>query len=148
MPFTVRINDQTSIQVLGTHFNVNAYADEPSIRTTLLEGRVSVTKAGNKKILEPGEQAIIRNNVEVKKVNAALSIAWKNGVFNFEDAPFDEFMRQLARWYDLEIQYKSQIPKKVFAGELGRNLALSQILEVLSMYQVRYQLKGRTLIIE
>ncbi len=80
---------------------MNAYADESSIRATLLEGKVKVSKVKGSVLLQPGQQAIVKENIQVKKgVDASWAIAWKNGVFNFEDAPFDEFMRQLARWYD------------------------------------------------
>lgn len=148
MPFVVKINNETQVQVLGTHFNINAYSDEPTIRTTLLEGKVNVIKDNYSRILQPNQQAVIKENIVLKQnINVDQVVAWKNGVFNFTNAPFDEFMRQLARWYDLDIVYKTDVPKKVFRGKLGRNLALSQILEVLSLYDIQYSLEGKTLTI-
>jgi transmembrane sensor len=150
VPFLVKVNDQTEIQVLGTHFNINSYNDESSIRTTLLEGSVRVVNGSNKAMLKPGQQAQITeqspinivNEVDVDKV-----MAWKNGVFNFQDATLDEVMRQLERWYDIEVVYEKGIPKQEFVGKMGRDLTLSNVLRGLEMSKVKFRVEGRKVIV-
>ncbi|HXO76303.1 MAG TPA: FecR family protein, partial [Puia sp.] len=117
--FHVTAGDQ-EIEVLGTHFNINAYTDEDHIKTSLLEGAVKV----NKVLLQPG-QAFTHGKVE--PTNVDQDIAWKNGVFNFNNQTLAQVMRQLARWYDLEIIYPQGIPQKEYGGEIGRNLTLDQV---------------------
>jgi transmembrane sensor len=107
-PFKVRVNGM-EVNVLGTHFNINAYHDEAFVNTTLLQGKVSLTKAGAVALLRPGQQArvdntrsiSVLNNVDVDQV-----VAWKNGYFSFEKADLQTVMRQIARWYDVDIIMK------------------------------------------
>jgi transmembrane sensor len=149
MPFKVKVNDELSVDVLGTTFNINAYPDEPATKTILIEGSVKVNAKSKSVILQPLDLAIIEDKITVKNnANTAQAIAWKNGVFNFENAPFDEFARQLARWYDIKIMYEGRIPQEKFIGDLGRNLTLSQVLKVLSAYDIKYELNNKTLIIK
>ncbi len=149
LPFRVSINKETEVQVLGTHFNINAYADEPAIKATLLEGSVKVVKGNDFKLLQPGEQAVVKGGIVLdKNVNVQQAISWKNGLFNFEGASLDEFLRQLARWYDIKIVYKGKVPQRTFQGELGRDLVLSDILETLTYFKINYKIEGKTLIIE
>jgi transmembrane sensor len=146
LPFIVNVDDKSSIEVLGTHFNVNSYADESAIRTTLLEGSVMVNGA----VLKPGQQARIDrerlsvfNNADIDKV-----MAWRNGLFNFEDASLEEVMRQLARWYDVEIIYEKGIPDIRFGGEISRNIKLSDLLKVLARAEVKFKIEeGRRLVV-
>jgi len=148
-PFRVIINNQTEIEVLGTQFNINSYTDEPAIRTTLLEGSVKVLQGKVSAILQPGQQAIIQNGITVDKhANVNGVVAWKNGQFNFDGATLDEFMRQLARWYDIKVVYKGKMPDKSFQGKLGRDLDLYEILAALNDFGIQYKLDGKTLTIE
>jgi len=138
--FRVTAGDQ-EIEVLGTHFNINAYADEDHIKTSLLEGAVKV----NKVLLQPG-QAFTHGKIE--PTNVDQDIAWKNGVFNFNNQTLAQVMRQLARWYDLEVVYPQGIPKKEYGGEIGRNLTLDQVLKGLENSGIHFQLNGRRLIVK
>ncbi|MBN8864935.1 MAG: FecR domain-containing protein [Sphingobacteriales bacterium] len=154
-PFRVKINDQTQVEVLGTHFNINSYADEASINTTLLEGSVRIVNGQQNTLLQPGQQAQINgksagtkairvvNDVALDKV-----MAWKDGLFDFQDASLEEVMRQLERWYDLEIVYEKGIPKLEFVGKMGRDLSLANVLRGLEMSNVHFRIEeGRRLVV-
>lgn len=151
MPFRVKVNEETEIEVLGTHFNVNSYKDEASINTTLLEGSVRISSRGNNAVLKPGQQAQVGhvatsqpirvlNNANVEKV-----MAWKNGVFDFQDASLEEVMRQLERWYDIDVVYEKDIPKLEFIGKMGRDLTLANVLRGLEVSKVHFRIEGRKL---
>jgi len=155
-PFIVNVNDHSIIEVLGTHFNVNAYDNEDSISTTLLEGSVKVT-AGNiadkehQVTLKPGQQMLIdADDRRVKVINNLdpdRIIAWKNGLFNFEGMPLERAMRQLARWYNIEIVYEQPIRAIQFGGTLKRNLPLSGILHFLEGAGLHYRLEDKNRLI-
>ena len=154
MPFYVEMDNSTTVKVLGTHFNINAYSNEPSLKTTLLEGSVQVQQSatGNRQagtvLLKPGEQAIggdhspltIDHSPNIDKV-----MAWKNGVFNFNEATLQEVMHQLERWYDIEVQYEPGVPKLEFVGKMGRDLSLNNVLRGLELSKVHFRLEGRKL---
>ncbi|UYQ94814.1 FecR domain-containing protein [Chitinophaga horti] len=146
-PFTVAVAGKQDIQVLGTSFNVNAYTDEPAITTTLLQGAVRVTGAGQNVQLQPGEQVLQQQQLTVKQVNTAQAIAWKNGLFNFEDADVKGVLRQLERWYDITVEYRGTMPEREFSGKLQRSLTLQQVLEGLSEMGVHFAIEGRKLIV-
>lgn len=170
MPFRVDIlpapgaNPAATIEVLGTHFNVNAYNDEAAMKTTLLEGSVKVsglqsippTGGSNQQsaMLKPGEQASIsyQSNkspkIQVQTADLEAVIAWKNGVFNFHKADLPAVMRQLSRWYDVEVVYQGPIPGRLFGGEIERNLHLSQVLKILSKMGVQCTIEGKKLIVQ
>jgi hypothetical protein len=139
-PFIVSAGNE-EIKVLGTHFNVNAYADEQMVKTTLLEGSV---KINNNAILQPGEQY---GNGIISKVDADASVAWVFGYFQFEHADIKTVMRQLSRWYDVEVRYEGKITSEIFGGEMQRNLKLSQVLELLSGTGIHYTLNDKKLTI-
>lgn len=152
MPFRVVINNTTEVQVLGTHFNINAYANEPSINTTLLEGRIGVmvNSPSYRKgaILKPGQQAQISNGIKVADdVDIDKVMAWKNGVFNFEGATLEQFLRQVERWYDIDVEYEKGIPAITFWGKMTRDIPLSGLLVVLQKSNVHFRLEGRKLIV-
>lgn len=155
VPFLVKVNDKTEIEVLGTHFNINSYNDETSINTTLLEGSVRVINGNGKAMLKPGQQAQVTalqaNQVEaikiVNEVDMEKVMAWKNGVFNFQDASLEEVMRQLERWYDIEVTYEKDIPKLEFVGKMGRDLTLSNVLRGLEVSKVKFRREGRKVIV-
>lgn len=149
-PFKVKIKDRpTEIKVLGTHFNINAYNNESSINTTLLEGSVKVSGDGSQTIIKPGQQAQsamqtrVISHVDLKKV-----MAWKEGVFDFGDVSLEEVMRQLERWYDIEVVYEKDIPPLEFVGKMGRDLTLSEVLRGLEVSEVRFRIEGRRLIVK
>jgi transmembrane sensor len=154
-PFKVKLNHQAEIVVLGTHFNVNAYDNEPSITTTLIEGSVRFVaegKTGNpldkkEKLLRPGQQTkmdqqtfnlTVDNNVETAQV-----IAWKNGVFDFNGAGLKKVMQQLERWYDIEVVYQKNIPDIIFFGKMTKNLTLNDLLMILEKSNVHFKIEGR-----
>jgi transmembrane sensor len=144
------------IEVLGTHFNVNAYKEEPTKNITLLEGSVRLTShfspVTSVLTLKPGQQGQL--NPRNEKLSLAVHpdieqvMAWKNGLFNFNNVDLQTMMRQLERWYDITVQYQGAIPKMTFKGELDRGLQLSQVLEILKDQEIRYTIQGRTLLIQ
>lgn len=141
-PFQVRVNDVT-VEVLGTAFNINAYADEREIRTTLLEGRVKVSAGSRTPLLSPGQQARIGPDGSLKvtgDINADEITAWKNGLFHFEKADIQMVMRQLARWYDVTVSYEGAIPEGNFSGEISRDITLTQLLKGLTQTRVHYRI--------
>lgn len=138
-PFIVETGAQ-SITVLGTRFNINAYEDEVHSRTTLVEGLIQV----NNTIIRPG-QVYTDNKVEEADVDQVL--AWKNGLFNFHKMQLATAMRQLSRWYDIDVSYEGPVPDLLIFGEMGRDLTLSQVLEVLEDMNVHYRMEGRKLTI-
>lgn len=146
MPFRVNVNNKTEVEVLGTHFNVNAYDNEAAVNTTLLEGSVRmgalVLKPGQQAALKPGGQAQLVKNAGIDKV-----VAWKNGLFNFQDVPLEAAMRQLERWYDIEVVYEQGVPDVEMAGELTRDITLNDLLLVLGKIRIKCRLEGRKMII-
>lgn len=151
MPFKVLLNG-AEIEVLGTHFNVMSYADEKSIRTTLLEGSVKITKGDESKTLIPGEQAIIEENIQVSGFNAEDVMAWKNGYFIFADEGIESIMRKISRWYNADIEYHGEIPNKSFTGKILRSENVSVVLEKLQLTgSVRFKIEkeeGRIIVMK
>ena len=147
MPFKVEKGNVT-IEVLGTHFNVNAYDDEEAIRTTLLEGKVKTSMVnGQSAILTPGQQAQVNNGGSIKVLNDAdldEVMAWKNGLFHFENADIKTVMRQLSRWYDIDVEYKGAIKNEPLFIEIPRNTNLLDVLKVIgSTAGLRLTLEGK-----
>lgn len=138
-PFIVRTY-KDEIKVLGTSFNVNCYTDEPVVKTTLLEGSVYI----NNVVLKPGEAYI---NGRVVSADIRKDVAWKNGAFNFNNATVPEMMRQLGRWYDVEIVYEGEVQQDTFAGEMGRNLTLNEVLNALKDVGVKFKIEEKKLMI-
>jgi transmembrane sensor len=149
-PFQVKAGDM-NVLVLGTHFNINAYADEGAVATTLLEGSVKVGSGNDKSaILKPDQQALVAssNGQPITVVNHAdidQVVAWKNGYFSFNQADLRTVLRQLERWYDIDVKYPDAMPVRHFKGELSRDLTLSQVISVLGEMDVKFRLEGRTL---
>ncbi len=155
VPFIVRVNSPSGdggmeVKVLGTHFNINAYQDEESIKTTLLEGSVQVNIPGDETVLAPGQQSKIYKTGLTQLVQHAdleEAVAWKNGVFSFTNADIQSVMRQIARWFDLEINYEGEIPKDHFGGRLPMNAKVSEVLGALEQTQVHFRIEGKRLIV-
>lgn len=147
-PFKV-VNDRMEVIVLGTHFNVNAYEDEANIKVTLLEGAVKIKHSGSAKLLRPGQQARITNEIRVTD-NADLEevMAWKAGKFVFEEkADIETVMRQVARWYDVDIEYQGKITSH-FGGTISRQVSISAIINVLEATgHVKCRIEGRKIIV-
>lgn len=150
-PFKVNISGKAEVEVLGTHFNVNAYDNEQNIQTTLLEGSVRVTSSGSGKVvLTPGQQAQVSDGGTVKvikKVNSDQVIAWKSGVFNLNGLTLQEVMRQVERWYDIEVVYEKGIPDITFGGEMGRAVSLNDLLTFMEGSKVHFRIEGKRLIV-
>lgn len=138
------------IEVMGTQFNVNAYNDESTIRTTLLEGKVKIASSDkNTAILLPGQQAQIKNTSVgnghirvVDDVDTEEAIAWKNGLFYFDNVDIQAIMRQLARWYKVQVFFKGKIPARRFAGQVSRSSNLSQVLKILELSKIHFTIEG------
>lgn len=151
MPFKVSVMDQQGhIDVLGTSFNVKAYADEPVIQTTLLQGSVKVQQGNAAALLRPGQQARWNSTTSIKVASADVeqAVAWKNGLFKFDEASIEEVMRQLARWYDVDIVYVNGIPKDLFRGEIYRSANVSKVLKVLEASGAHFSVEGRKIIVK
>jgi len=147
MPFRV-VSDGQTVEVLGTHFDINAYSDESVIKTTLLEGSVKISSPGASNIIKPGEQAQLKHGtIGITNVDLQETVAWKNGFFYFEDNTIQEVMRQLARWYDVDIKYEGQLSPRLFSGEISRNVKASQILDILSFKKIHYKIEGKSIIV-
>ena len=151
--FIVSGNGVTT-EVLGTHFNINTYANEPEKKVTLLEGSVKVSAQSERQkseaVIHPGEQAKTKIGKKlkiIKGVNVEEVMAWKSGRFQFNKADLQEVMRQIARWYDVEIQYEGKIAPQQFGGKLQKNLNLSELLDGLEKSQVHFKIEGRKVIV-
>jgi len=143
-PFIVESGTQ-SIEVLGTHFNVNAYPDESAYRTTLLEGSVKVEDKGQIKVLQPGNQAAnSHGKINLSRVDPEFAVAWKSNNFVFDRLDIKEIMKMIARWYDVEIIYKEEIPAGIFWGSVSRFDNISKVLIPLEATgDVHFKIEGR-----
>lgn len=153
-PFKVTAGS-SAIEVLGTHFNVNAYDDEVQVRTSLIEGSVKVfavdeTDQQQMKILQPGQQARMNKKGRINVVNNIDTeevMAWKNGLFVFKSTDLSAIMRQLSRWYDVEINYKTNVGMQ-FTGQITRNNNVSKVLEMLELTgEVKFKVEGKQVIV-
>ena len=148
-PFRVSV-DGIRVDVLGTHFDVMAYADEAAIETTLLEGSVKVSAGSKTCQLQPGKQADLNrknDSLSVAVGNAKKAIAWKNGFFYFDKSGVREILRQVSRWYDLDIVYDAAPSDMLFSGKIERNLPLSAISILLEGGQIHFRIEGKKLIV-
>ena len=149
MPFVVTVNG-AEVQVLGTHFNINAYSDEDNVKTTLLEGSVKFVSGASINMLKPGQQSQLASNGMIKvlsNVDVEEVVAWKNGMFEFENAGIETVMRQLSRWYDVEIEYKGKTDD-LFIAEMRRNIKLSDALKALELTgKVKFEIQGKKIIV-
>ena len=146
--FFVKLSNM-SVEVLGTHFNIMSYQDEQNIETTLLEGSVKIATANSNIMLTPGKQAQLTANgtLQVITANTALATAWVNGYFHFDKADAKTVLRQVGRWYDLDVVYNSNMPDDLFSGKLERSLPLSGILKLFASSPIKVRVEGRKLIV-
>ena len=160
IPFIVKVNmlgrEGAEVEVLGTHFNVNAYNDEDAISTTLLEGSIKISPPRpNEKSLEaviitPGQQARLNKNgllQLVKEVNIEETVAWKNGLFMMNGVAIPAVLRQLARWYDVDIVYGNGIPEGRITGDIPRDMNLSEVLKVMELSGVHFKIDNKKIIV-
>ncbi|OQP45873.1 hypothetical protein A4H97_32040 [Niastella yeongjuensis] len=153
------------VEVLGTHFNINAYGDEQTIVTTLLEGKIRITPvevvnkaaiathpantARTYKVINPGEEAQINNKADIvirKNVDTESAVAWMKGFFDFHNASIKTVMKQVSRWYSVDVQYDKAIPEQTFEGNIDRNIPLNELLDLLDQYgQTKFKIDGRTI---
>ncbi|WP_205512788.1 FecR family protein [Longitalea arenae] len=154
-PFKVQTNG-AEIQVLGTHFNVHAYEDEPAKKITLIEGKVKVssrqpaTGKAASVILKPGQQAIaagdapltIDHSPDIEEV-----LAWKNGLFRFNNADIKTVMKQVERWYDVEVVYEGPVPEGHFRGKIPRNVMASEMLKIIEASGIEFRIENKKIII-
>jgi ferric-dicitrate binding protein FerR (iron transport regulator) len=145
-PFYVSSGNM-NVRVLGTSFNINAYDNEPMIRTTLLDGLVSI----NDRIrLSPNQQSRMEKDGSIKvirDIDVDEAVAWKNGAFSFDNADITTVMRQLERWYDIEVVYEGSKPADLFYGGISRQSSLMEVLKVLQASKVHFRLEGKKLIV-
>jgi len=142
-PFIVTANGQTTID-LGTTFDIKAYADEPQIKTSLLEGSISITKDKQTKIIKPGQQALAGSSISVKAADMDEAFAWKNGYFVFNDENIQDIMRDISRWYDVEVSYQGDMSGKEFVGSVSRFKNVSEVLRKLEETgTVHFKTEGR-----
>jgi transmembrane sensor len=149
-PFHVNVNGM-QVEVLGTHFNVNAYADEDDIKTTLLEGSVKITKGTASGMLKPGQQGVLEKNqdiVEIKNADMDEVMAWKNGLFQFDGAGIKTIMREISRWYDVDIIYSGKVPVRSFEGKIKRDAQISDVLKILELSNVKFNVEGRKIFVK
>ncbi|WP_160712898.1 FecR family protein [Chitinophaga solisilvae] len=150
-PFIVTLNNQTAVQVLGTHFNISAYPDEPQIRTTLMEGAVKVKLQQQEQVLKPGQQLQINNAggpMQLQQhVDTSAVIGWKNGILHFDNKKLTEVINMIARWYDIEVVYKTVPADISFVGETGSDVNLSSVLNFLKESGIHFRMEGKTLVV-
>lgn len=151
-PFRVVSNNQV-VEVLGTHFNISSYIDDTSVKTTLLEGSVKVlsTKSNQSKLLKPGEQSNINylnSSFSVQQVNTEEVVAWKNGYFLFVDEDLKSIMSKFARWYNVDVEYASNVDNLRFGGMVSRSRDLAQALKIIEQTgNIKTKIEGRRVII-
>jgi ferric-dicitrate binding protein FerR (iron transport regulator) len=153
MPFRVKINEATRIQVLGTSFNVNAYSDEPAIKATLVDGSVKVVTDGSglsDVVLKPGQQVEIRDGkMQTRQANIDQVLAWKNNEFHFSDDDLGSVMRQIARWYDVKIVYEGADRSLRFGGVISKGENVSVVLNKLEQIGiVKFRIENKTIYVK
>jgi ferric-dicitrate binding protein FerR (iron transport regulator) len=147
MPFYVRTNGMT-VEVLGTHFNVMAYDNEAEIKTTLLEGAVKVFKGDKSSVLAPGQQMRLDKKGGFRldeHADVELAMAWKNGFTSFKSADIRSIMRQVERWYDIDVVYDGDVPERTFSGGISRDANLSELIRLLEVSKIHFRMEGRKL---
>ena len=150
-PFRVSLQNGSQIEVKGTAFNVNAYHDEDMLKATLIEGKINFMNLGKTQALVPGQQIRVRYEQPemqvVEDVDVEKEIAWKNDLFIFKGMDVKSIMREISRWYDIDVVYKGKISPETFSGIVGRKSNLSQVLKIMEEGGVRFEIEGRTIVV-
>jgi hypothetical protein len=147
--FRVKVGN-TLVEDLGTHFDIDAYPDDPALRTTLLEGAVRVSGQHGTALLKPGQQARSEGTGPIdvlSDVDLDATMAWKNGKLSLQNADVKAIFRQISRWYDMDVQYEGTMPGTQFWGIIGRNVSLSNVLHVLEANGIYAQIKGNVIVV-
>jgi ferric-dicitrate binding protein FerR (iron transport regulator) len=148
-PFTVS-KGETKVQVLGTHFNINAFDDEEESRVTLLEGEVKVSVSGKSVTIKPQEQAVVKPHIVTIDDSPDVSevMAWKNGIFRFKDVTIEPLMRQIARWYDVKVVYEGK-PTNHFVATIPRDVSAANVFQILEQTGgVHFTIKGNQVFVK
>jgi transmembrane sensor len=151
-PFKV-LAGASLVEVLGTHFDIMAYGDEKVIRTTLLEGSVKMEKGKTEtegRLLQPGEQGALDINsgaLSAREVNVRAAVAWKDGYYFFDRTSTEDVMRQIARWYDVEIIYQGAVPRDEIVGRIPRTANVSEVLHIMELIGIHFKIDGRKIIV-
>jgi len=143
MPFKVKMANNTTIQVLGTHFNIMDYANEHRISATLLEGSINVQKGNQSKQIVPGQQATITDQIDLKTVNVEESVAWVNGLFSFNKTDICTVLRQIERWYGVEVEYEGKVSDHQITGYISRGSNLTEVIKMLELSGVKLTADGK-----
>ena len=150
-PFRVSLQNGSHIEVKGTAFNVNAYNDEEMMKATLLEGKINFMMQGKSQALVPGQQIRVRyaqpEMQVVADVDVEEEVAWKNDLFIFKAMDVKSIMREISRWYDIDVVYKGKINPETFSGIVSRKSNLSQVLRIMEEGGVRFAIEGRTIVV-
>jgi len=149
-PFVVKAG-QTETRVLGTNFNIMAYSDEGAVKTTLLDGAVSMALGTQSTLLQPGEQGQYdagRGNMTTRMVNTRAVVAWKDGYYFFDRTPVQNVMRQIARWYDVTIVYQGAAPKDEIVGKLPRTADVKDVLHIMELIGIHFKIEGKTIVVQ
>ncbi len=148
MPFIVS-HGAMNARVLGTHFNVNAFEDDGAdIQVTLLEGSIKINNGKATRLLKPGQQALVSNEVKIKNdVDLDRVMAWKNGYFHFDNASLQHVLNEISRWYDVDVVYEGVNRPRAFVGEIQRDLALSEVLKIFEKNKMHFRIEGKNLIV-
>ncbi|NRF40535.1 FecR family protein [Pedobacter foliorum] len=142
-PFIVKTSKQ-ELEVLGTTFNINTYENESSTTTTLLEGSVKITHDKQVRVIKKGQQAKVKDEIKVGPAQED-AIAWKNGIISFTNADIKTIMRQVSRWYDINVNYEGEIPTRLFTGEVSRQANLSELIGILETSKIRFKFDNKTI---
>jgi transmembrane sensor len=148
-PFKVKVND-IAVQVLGTNFDIMAYGDEGSVKTTLLDGAVNIVHREKQQLLKPGQQAVVDNTTNQLSVHQAdmdMVMAWRTGFFELDGTDLPTILRQLSRWYDVEIVNKLNTSTEALSGRISRNLELKDVLQALEGNEVQFSIEGNKVIV-
>ncbi|WP_316799783.1 FecR domain-containing protein [Pedobacter frigidisoli] len=148
-PFIVKFAGK-SLKVLGTHFNINDYPNESLSKTTLLEGSIELQTSGQRRLLKPGQQAIIQkstNNLAVQNIETETAIAWTKGIFKFEDTDLNTIMNQIERWYNVDVIYEEGVENLRFSGGTKMNNNLIEVLKVLELNGVHFRYENKKIIV-
>ena len=147
-PFTIEVNDMR-VNVLGTSFDIHAYADESPVTTTLVDGRVRVTREQSSVVLRPGQQAALAGTaIKVQEADMDAVLAWKNGLFQFNSADMRTVMLELGRWYDVETHFTGKMPGWHFSGAIERNIPLSKVLKMLESDDVHFTIEDKKITVQ
>lgn len=149
-PFRVKIAENAEIAVLGTHFNVNAYEDEPALTATLLEGAIQFKKDSKKQLLQPGQQGQLSKDGTIRLVPDAdiqVVMAWKRGFFHFYKTDLQTIMRQMERWYDVTVEFQGKVTDTRFSGEISKTHDASEVLRILEASGAHFKIEGKKIIV-